>query len=209
MGDLLVESFGYLVEGARRFGPDWLHWSEPAVLERDASAWRTLAQAHGEIHRREDLPAICAWLHQTALVEDGDHQERREDETLREQTANLLRLLRALGNAGVKPFDAPVIRMLPRPETALLYRQTPPRFRYLLRHARRLRAAPNRARLQRLTATVTPHCFNRLARLADRIRRRGDREAVADWLAASDPHANRSAGMIAGMMQMMEELDIF
>ena len=120
-----------------------------------------------------------------------------------------MRLLRALGKAGVKPFDAPVIRMPPPPGVALLHRQTPPRFRYLLRHARRLRLVPNRARLAVLTATVTPRRFNHLARLADLIRRRADREAIGDWLATSDLRANRSAGMIACLLRMMDDLDIF
>ncbi len=249
MNGRFTASLMYLNDVAARYGPDWRHWARPPVLERDAVAWRSLAEAYHAILQREDLPAISAWLHEGQSVraspsgrpgaESSHHSsaailaigrkrnitsppsrqpaspatveppETDDGSVDRAHVENVLRLLRALGKAGVKPFDSPVLRFLPPGDYAALRRQTPGRLRYLLRHARRLRLLPNQARLCDLTQHESPVRFNRLAALADLIRRRNDHEMITQWLDASDPRTDRSAALIAGMMRMMDELEIF
>jgi len=211
MANALPKELSYLRGPARQFGPAHRYWAGAGRVERDGEAWRLLAGTHHALHQQEDAIIVAHWL--TQPVDEGARREERG------QVRGLLRLLRRLGTAGVKPFDEPVLR-LPRmkkaaptadqgaPSAAAIGR-LPTRLRYLIGRAQRLGIRPRWHRLAEFIDAVNERRFNALVATADRMRRRGDDRLLRRWLGGQPNADTRETALARGLLHVFDALEIF
>lgn len=211
MSDPLPVELGYLEEMAMTVGPAWRYWAQEARVERHGKIWRDLAQLHQRVCQREDGPLVMRWLsqeRQPGLA--GDRQG---------QVRGLMRLLLALGRAGISPFHQPVLSLVPRaikrvdadesPSDSGGDRALPAALQRRLRQARALGIAPGWHGLADFVDRVDEARFNRLCTMVHRMKRTGEYRALRSLVAQQRITSSRAAAMAKSLLHVVDALEIF
>ena len=208
--------FDYLGESVLRYGQAWRWWTQSQRVERSASALAQLAAEHDAICGREEGIELRRWLAESKGTRPGQGRasqgEAIDEAEFERGLRGLLRLLHALGQQGLQPFDAPPLRLdHPGVGAENLRREREVSLRRLAQAARDLGIRPGHRSLSRFVDRITPVQFNRLARIAHALSHR-IRQGPQKWqldqasLAVAEPDL---LATLAALMHTLDALDIF
>lgn len=205
----LSNELSYLRNPAMTYGPAWRYWAADNRVERHGEAWRCLAEVHDSIIRQEDQQVIVDWLGQP-----GQSSVHRDEQG---QVRRLLRLLRQLGMAGVKPFNNPVLPIgvslassrKARGEQAESCARLPSELRYIVGRIQSLRIRPRWQAVSDYVDNINEDQFNALVVLADNVRRTGNDRQLRRWLEASRRVRSRDVALVRSFFHVLDALEIF